>query len=53
MKKVVEIVLILAGTANVAFAGVISAPEIDASAGVAAIALLTGGILVIRGRRRS
>jgi len=53
MKKVVEIGLILAGMANVAFAGTVSAPEIDASAGVAAIALLTGGILVLRGRRRS
>jgi LPXTG-motif cell wall-anchored protein len=30
-----------------------SAPEIDSSTGAAALALLAGGILVIRGRRKS
>jgi len=53
MKKIVEIAFILAGTAGVAVAGFSPVPEIDASAGVAAVTLLTGGMLVLRGRRRS
>jgi hypothetical protein len=53
MKKVFEVALILVGTACVALAGSVTAPEIDASAGVAAVTLLTGGLLVLRSRRRS
>jgi len=43
--------MILAGAAGYALAG-IGAPEIDASSGVAAVALLSGGLLVLRSRRR-
>jgi len=53
MKKVLEVVLILAATASVALAGSVTAPEIDASAGVAAVTLLGGGLLVLRSRRKS
>jgi hypothetical protein len=35
-----------------AFAGVAQSPEIDASSGVAAVALLSGGLLVLQTRRR-
>jgi len=41
----------LLGIATAAFAGNPS-PEIDASAGAAAVALIAGGVLVLRGRRR-
>ena len=53
MKKVIELALILTVTACVALAGNVTAPEIDASAGAAAITLLAGGLLVLRSRRRS
>ncbi len=53
MKKALEVMFILAGTAGVAVAGFSPVPEIDASAGVAAVTLLTGGILVLRGRRKA
>jgi hypothetical protein len=33
-------------------AGPVSAPEIDASTGVAAVALLAGVIVIVHGRRR-
>jgi hypothetical protein len=37
--------------AGCAFAGNAATPEIDASSGVAAVALLSGGMLVLRARR--
>jgi hypothetical protein len=43
-------VLMLMGISGFAFAGTV--PEIDAAAGVGALALLSGGLLVIRGRRK-
>jgi hypothetical protein len=51
MLKFLGLVLVLAGTATALMAGP-SAPEVDASTGAAAFALLTGGVLVIRGRRK-
>jgi hypothetical protein len=50
MKKIVGMTMILAGAAGHVFAGWV-VPEIDASTGVAALALIAGGLLVIRGRR--
>jgi hypothetical protein len=45
--------MLLMGAAGYAFAGTaVTAPEIDASSAVAALALLAGGLLVLRGRRR-
>jgi LPXTG-motif cell wall-anchored protein len=51
MKKLIGFAFLMMGVAGVAFAGG-PAPEIDPSAAVGAIALLGGGALVIRGRRR-
>jgi hypothetical protein len=44
--------LILAGTAAVALAGTRVAPEIDATAAVSGVAVLTGAVLIIRARRK-
>ena len=43
--------MLLIGAAGFAFAG-LATPEIDASTGVAAVALLSGGLVVLSGRRR-
>lgn len=50
--KLVATFVILVGTASAVFATIAPVPEIDANSAVAAIALLTGGLLVIRGRRK-
>ena len=52
MTKLFGFALLLMGSAGVALAGV-SAPEIDPASGVAALALLSGGLLVLRGRRQN
>ena len=44
--------VLLLGAASFAFAGTFSVPEIDGSSAVAAIALLSGAMLVLRGRRK-
>ena len=51
MRKVFGLTAMILGMATVLMAGS-SAPEIDASTGAAAVALLAGGILVLRGRRK-
>jgi hypothetical protein len=51
MRKIAVAALILLGMTRVAFAGG-PVPEIDPSAAPAAVALLSGALLVIRGRRR-
>lgn len=51
MNRLIGLTLLFVGAAGCAFAGV-TAPEINASSAVAAIALLSGGLLVLRGRRR-
>lgn len=51
MNKLIGLALLMIGVAGIALAGG-PAPEIDPSAAVGAIALLGGGVLVIRGRRR-
>jgi len=50
--KFVGIVLLLVGLSTLAFAGSLATPEISPASGVAALALLSGAILVIRGRRK-
>ena len=53
MQKILGMMLLGAGTAAVAMAALsVAAPEIDPSSGVAAISLLAGAVLVIRGRRK-
>jgi hypothetical protein len=51
MTKFLGLALVLAGMATSLMAG-ITAPEIDASTGAAALALLSGSVLVLRGRRQ-
>ena len=52
MTKVSVLILLL--TASAAFAGAIgAAPEIDPGTGVTALALLSGGLLLLRSRRKS
>ena len=52
MKKLLGYSMLLIGAAVSAHAGNIT-PEIDPSSGVAALALLSGGLLVLRARRKS
>ena len=52
MTKLIGAMLLLSGAAGYAFAGIAAVPEIDVYSGIAAVALLSGGLLVLRGRRR-
>ena len=49
--KIVSAVILLVGLAGAALAGA-EVPEIDANSATAAIALVSGGLLVLRGRRK-
>ncbi len=51
MTKLFGMLLCLAAVSGMAFAGTI-APEIDPASGAAALALLGGGLLVLRARRK-
>jgi len=51
--KSIGLVLLLLGASSFAFAGLnVVAPEISPASGVAALTLVSGAILVIRGRRK-
>jgi len=51
--KLTGMMLLLAGAATCAFAGVsVAAPEISPASGASALALLSGALLIIRGRRK-
>lgn len=52
MQKVLGLALIMAGASSALLAGAIAVPEIDASTGASALAILAGGILVLRARRK-
>jgi hypothetical protein len=52
MRKLIAVTLLVLGTAAVSMAGANSVPEIDATTGVAAVALVGSAILIIRGRRK-
>jgi hypothetical protein len=52
MMKITGTILLLMGMAGFAFAGNVATPEIDAAAGVGALTLLSGALLVIRGRKK-
>ncbi len=49
--KILGTLVILLGTATFAMAG-FTAPEIDGNTAGAAVALVSGGLLVLRGRRK-
>jgi|KBSMisStaDraftv2_1062788.scaffolds.fasta_scaffold447036_3 hypothetical protein len=50
--KTLTTLILLAGTATFAFGQTAPVPEIDGNSAMAAIALVSGALLVIRGRRR-
>jgi hypothetical protein len=52
MKNYIGLALLLVGSAGFTLAGAVQTPEIDAAAGVGALTLLSGALLVIRGRRK-
>jgi hypothetical protein len=52
MSKIGGAILLLIGMSSFAFGCAVQAPEIDAATGVAALALLGGGLLVIRSRKK-
>jgi hypothetical protein len=51
MTRMLTLVAVLLAIPAAAFAGVVTAPEIDANTAVAALALVSGAALVLRGRR--
>jgi len=53
MSKIIGLTLLLAGSANFAFAGITVSPEIDGASAVSAVVLLSGGLLVLRARRKN
>jgi len=52
MKQLLGLSLFLMATSTYAFGFVLEVPEIDPSSGVAALALISGGMAVLRGRRK-
>ena len=50
--KLFGMMLLFAGLSSLAMAGAAAVPEISSASGVAALALLSGSLLVIRGRRK-
>jgi hypothetical protein len=52
MTRLIGLTILLTGVAGYALAGSAPSPEIDASSAVGAVALISGGILVLRTRRR-
>ena len=50
--KFLGMILLAVGVSNLAVAGATAAPEISPASGVAALALVSGAVLVIRARRR-
>jgi hypothetical protein len=52
MNRIVCSLMVLVGTAGFAAAGTVT-PEISASSATGALALLSGAVLVLRGRRKS
>jgi hypothetical protein len=50
-RKIAGLTLLMLGATLYCMAGVAVAPEIDPAGGAAAVALLGGGLLIIRSRR--
>ncbi len=53
MMKLIGMALLTVGAAAVAFASTSPVPEIDPNSAVSALALVSGALLVLRGRRKS
>jgi hypothetical protein len=53
MTRILGLAMLVIGASTVAYASVlVSAPELDAGTAVSALALLSGSLLVLRGRRK-
>jgi len=52
MSKFIGFTLLLLGASSFACAAVTVAPEIDGASALSAVVLLSGGLLVLRSRRR-
>jgi len=52
MKILSAVVLFTLGVVGIASAAVVASPEIDPASGASAIALLSGALILIRGRRK-
>ena len=52
MNRFLGLSLLLVGAASLAFAGTAVAPEIDGASAASAIVLLSGGLLILRTRRK-
>ena len=52
MQKILGLALMMVGASSALLAGVAAVPEIDASTGASALAILASGILVLRARRK-
>jgi len=52
MQKILGLALLMIATSVSCLAGIVALPEIDPAAGGAAIALVAGGLIVIRSRRK-
>jgi len=50
--KFAGMVLLVMGLSGLAMGAVVAAPEISPASGAAALALVSGAVLVIRGRRK-
>jgi len=53
MSKLISLIILLIGASGLLTAGVAAVPEIDSAAGPGALVLLSGALLVIRGRRKN
>lgn len=52
MTRAVGTILLLLGMAGSTFACAVSVPEVDVTTGMGALALLSGGLLIIRARQK-
>jgi len=52
MSKIIGLSFLMMGAASFAFAGGVVAPEIDGASAASAVALLSGGLLILRARRK-
>jgi hypothetical protein len=52
MRKLIAVMLLVLGTSSVSMAASWTVPEVDPTSSMAAMALLAGAVLVIRGRRK-
>jgi len=50
--RILGLGFIMVGVAGAAWAGNFTVPEIDTNSGLAALAILSGGLLILRARRK-